>query len=58
MSNDSESKHKEETKPPIEPKVLTVEFAKKRSEYNDGILQTVENVAMHQDEIEVLPKVF
>lgn len=46
---------KEEETP--EPKVLTVEMVRKRSEHNDGVLSTLEEIAMHQDEIGVLTNV-
>lgn len=40
------------------PKILTVEMVRKRAEHNDGVLCTLEEVAMHQDEIGKLTKVF
>jgi protein TilB len=43
---------------PPEPKVLTLEMLRKRSEHNEGILSSMQEVAMHQDEIGTLTKVF
>jgi protein TilB len=43
---------------PPRPKVLTVEMLRKRSEHNEGVLSSMEEVAMHQDEIGVLTNVF
>jgi len=40
-----------------QPKVLTVDMIRKRAEHNDGELSTLEEVAMHQDEIGVLTNV-
>ena len=40
------------------PKALTVEMLRKRSEHNEGILSSMEEVAMHQDEIGEITKVF
>ena len=40
-----------------QPKILTLEMVRKRSEHNDGILSTMEEIAMHQDEIGVITKV-
>jgi protein TilB len=41
-----------------QPKVLTVEMLRKRSEHNEGVLSSLEEVAMHQDEIGVITNVF
>lgn len=41
-----------------QPKTLTLEMLRKRSEHNDGILSSMQEVALHQDEIGELTKVF
>jgi protein TilB len=41
-----------------QPKMLTLEMLRKRSEHNEGVLSSMEEVAMHQDEIGVITKVF
>ncbi|KAH0785285.1 leucine rich repeat protein [Histomonas meleagridis] len=43
---------------PAKPKTLTVEMVRKRAEHNDGMLSTLEEVALHQDEIGVITNVF
>ena len=39
-------------------KEITIEMVRKRAEHNDGCLSTLEEVAMHQDDIGVITKVF
>jgi protein TilB len=43
---------------PPEPKVLSLEMLRKRSEHNEGVLSSMQEVALHQDEIGVLTNVF
>lgn len=52
-----EEEIKKKDEEPPKPKVLTVEMVRKRSEHNDGVLSTLEEIAMHQDEIGVLTNV-
>ena len=47
----------EKTSDVPQPKVMTLEMVRKRSEHNDGILSTMEEIAMHQDEIGKITKV-
>ena len=51
----SEVKKPDETP---KPKAITVQMVRKRAEHNDGILDTLVEVAMHQDEIGVITNVF
>ena len=57
-----EEKHDDEKKEgddkPAEPRAITIEMVRKRAEHNDGCLSTLEEVAMHQDEIGEITNVF
>ncbi|OHT06588.1 hypothetical protein TRFO_25330 [Tritrichomonas foetus] len=49
---------KKEDDAPAQPRAITIEMVRKRAEHNEGCLSTLEEVAMHQDEIGVITNVF
>lgn len=57
MQTLSASEVKQENETP-KPKAITVQMVRKRAEHNEGVLDTLEEVAMHQDEIGVITNVF
>ncbi|KAK8833669.1 Protein tilB [Tritrichomonas musculus] len=58
--NEENSVKPDEKKPEdiAQPKAITIEMVRKRAEHNEGCLSTLEEVAMHQDEIGEITNVF